>query len=80
VDEVKKFHDKHDLGFTLLADSDHAVCEAYGVWREKQMYGNKYMGVVRSSFLIGPDGVVERVLENVKAAQHDDIVLGALAG
>jgi peroxiredoxin Q/BCP len=80
VDQVKQFHDKHDLGFTLLADSDHAVCEAYGVWREKQMYGNKYMGVVRSTFLIGPDGVVERVLENVKAAQHDDLVLGALAG
>lgn len=80
VEKVKEFHDKYDLGFTLLADSDHAVCEAYGVWQEKQMYGRKYMGVVRSTFLIGPDGVVERVLENVKASQHDDLVLGALAG
>lgn len=79
VELVKKFHDKHGLGFTLLADSDHAVCEAYGVWREKQMYGRRYMGVVRSTFLIGPDGAVERVLEKVKPSQHDELVLGALA-
>jgi peroxiredoxin Q/BCP len=81
-DEVKavaKFDDKYDLGFTLLADADHAVAESYGVWAEKSMYGKKYWGVQRSTFLIDPDGRVARVFPKVQPKQHDDLVLGALA-
>ena len=55
----KKFDDKHHLGFTLLSDSDHTVAEAYGVWGEKKMYGKTFMGIVRSSFLIGDNGKIE---------------------
>jgi peroxiredoxin Q/BCP len=55
----KKFDDKHDLGFTLLSDSDHKVAEAYGVWGEKKMYGKTFMGIVRSSFLIEDNGKIE---------------------
>ena len=56
----KKFDDKYALGFPLLADTDHTVAEAYGVWKEKTMYGKTYMGIERSAFLIGPDGKVEQ--------------------
>jgi len=80
VTRVKRFHDKHGLRFTLLADEDHAVCEAYGTWGEKSMYGRRYMGVRRSTFVIDPAGRVERVFENVKAAKHDSLVLDALGG
>ena len=55
----KKFHDKHDLGFPLLSDPDHAAAEAYGVWGEKKMYGKTFMGIVRSSFLIDENGIIE---------------------
>jgi len=55
----KKFDDKHNLGFPLLSDSDHSVAEAFGVWGEKKMYGKTFMGVVRSSFLIGENGKIE---------------------
>jgi len=55
----KKFDDKHHLGFPLLSDSDHYVAEAYGVWGEKKMYGKTFMGIVRSSFLIGDNGKIE---------------------
>src|SRR5688500_16778719 len=65
VPAVKKFADKHDLAFTLLADEDHAVAEDYGVWVEKNMYGKTYMGVQRSAFIIGPDGVVQKVFPKV---------------
>jgi peroxiredoxin Q/BCP len=81
-DEVKavaKFDDKYDLGFTLLADADHAVAERYGVWAEKSMYGKKYWGVQRSTFLIDPEGKIARVFPKVQPKQHDDLVLGALA-
>src|SRR5687767_13487996 len=57
VTKVKKFHDKYDLDFTLLADEDHAVSEAYGTWVEKSMYGKTYWGVSRSTFVIDADGV-----------------------
>lgn len=80
VKAVAKFDNKYDLEFPLLADEDHAVCEAYGVWVEKSMYGRKYMGVERSTFVIDPDGRVEHVFRQVKPAEHDDLVLGALAG
>jgi thioredoxin-dependent peroxiredoxin len=79
VAKVKKFHDKYDLGFTLLADEDHAVAEAYGVWIEKSMYGRKYMGNERTTFVIDPAGKVTTVLRKVKPAEHDDLVLAALS-
>ena len=76
---LRKFADKYGLTFTLLADPDHQVAEAYGVWVEKSMYGKKYMGVERSTFVIGPDGTLVDVFRKVKPAEHDDLVLGALA-
>jgi peroxiredoxin Q/BCP len=80
VSKVRQFDDRHDLRFPLLADEDHAVAEAYGVWTQKSMYGRKYMGVERTTFVIGPDGVIREVLRRVKPAEHDELVLGALAG
>ena len=73
-----KFKDKYDLPFTLLADTDHAVAEQYGVWAEKSFAGKKYMGVNRSTFVIGADGNVNRVMHDVKPATHADDVLAAL--
>jgi peroxiredoxin Q/BCP len=78
VDRVKRFHDRHGLGFTLLADADHAVCERYGVWVEKSMHGKTHWGAERSTFVIGADGKVERVLRNVGPTEHDELVLAAL--
>ena len=80
VNHVKKFADKYDLGFTLLADEDHAVAEAYGVWVEKSRYGRTYWGNERTTFVIDPEGRVAEVLRKVKPAQHDDLVLAALGG
>jgi peroxiredoxin Q/BCP len=80
VKKLAKFADKFTLGFPLLADEDHAVAEAYGVWVEKSMYGRTYMGNERSTFVIGPDGVIKDVFRKVKPAEHDSLVLGALAG
>jgi peroxiredoxin Q/BCP len=79
VNAIAKFDDKHSLGFTLLADADHAVADEYGVWVEKNMYGRKYWGVQRSTFLIDPQGKVARVFPKVQPKKHDDLVLGALA-
>jgi len=79
VDAVRKFADKFDLGFTLLADADHAVAETYGAWGEKSMYGKKYMGVQRATFLIDPDGKIAKVFPKVSPKTHDDVVLAALA-
>ena len=73
-----KFDAKYGLGFPLLADEDHAVAEAYDVWREKSMYGKKYMGVLRSAFLIGEDGRIEHAWYNVKPAATATNLLGAL--
>ena len=78
VEAVKKFADKFDLDFTLLADADHAVAEKYGTWVEKSMYGKKYWGVARSSFIIDPDGKVAKVFPKVSPKKHDDQVLEAL--
>ena len=72
------FKQKFDLQFTLLADPDHAVAEAYGVWVEKSMYGKKYMGVERSTFVIGADGNLVDVMRKVKPETHADEVLAAL--
>ncbi len=78
VAKIKKFDDKHSFGFPLLADEDHAVAEAYGVWVQKSMYGKKYWGVERTTFIVGPDGQVARVLPKVKPGEHDALVLAAL--
>jgi peroxiredoxin Q/BCP len=78
VGALEKFAGKYALDFTLLADPDHAVAEAYGTWVEKSMYGKKYMGVQRATFIIGPDGKIARVFPKVSPKQHDDLVLKAL--
>ena len=75
-----KFRDKYSLPFTLLADEDHTVAEAYGVWVEKSFAGKKYMGVERSTFVIGPDGTLAKVMRQVKPDSHADEVLSALDG
>ena len=79
VEAVRKFADKLDLDFTLLADADHTVAEKYGTWVEKSMYGKKYMAVQRATFIIGPDGKVARAFPKVSPKTHDDTVLKALA-
>jgi thioredoxin-dependent peroxiredoxin len=79
VKKIAKFADKFTLGFPLLADEDHAVAEAYGVWVEKSMYGRTYMGNERTTFVIGPDGKITDVFRKVKPAEHDELVLGALS-
>jgi peroxiredoxin Q/BCP len=73
-----KFAAKHQLNFPLLADPDHAVAERYGAWKQKSMYGKTYMGVARTTFLIGPDGRVARRWDDVKVDGHADEVLAAL--
>jgi peroxiredoxin Q/BCP len=78
VKAVSKFDQKFGLGFPLLADSDHAVAEAYGVWVEKSMYGRRYMGNERTTFVIDPEGKIKDILHKVKPAEHDKLVLAAL--
>ena len=79
VEDVRKFAGKYGLGFTLLADADHAVADAYGTWVEKSMYGRKYWGVQRATFIIDPEGTIARVFPKVSPKTHDDVVLEALA-
>ena len=79
VKKHEKFRDKHGLKVALLADEDGAVCEAYGVWVEKSMYGRTYMGIERTTFLIGRDGKIARVWEKVKVKGHVAEVLAAVA-
>ncbi|HWJ43231.1 MAG TPA: thioredoxin-dependent thiol peroxidase [Solirubrobacterales bacterium] len=79
VKDVAKFAGRYDLDFTLLADADHAVAEKYGTWVEKSMYGNKYMGVQRATFIVDPKGRIARVFPKVQPKKHDDVVLKALA-
>jgi peroxiredoxin Q/BCP len=78
-EKIRKFADKYGLGFTLLGDVDHKVAEKYGAWGEKSMYGKKYMGMLRSTFVIGPNGKIARVFPKVQPKKHDDLVLKALA-
>jgi thioredoxin-dependent peroxiredoxin len=73
-----KFKQKYGLPFTLLADEEKAVAQAYGVWKEKNMYGRKVMGIARTTFVIGPDGKIEKIYGNVKAKGHADQVLADL--
>lgn len=78
VDSHERFRDKYDLNFPLLADSDHSVAEAYGAWGKKKLYGREYEGVLRSTFLIGPDGRIEKIYRKVKPAGHADEILADL--
>jgi thioredoxin-dependent peroxiredoxin len=73
-----KFADKYDITFPLLADADHAVAEKYGVWQQKSFMGRKFMGIVRTTYLIGPDGKVQKRWDNVKVDDHTAEVLDAL--
>ncbi|MEP2781018.1 MAG: thioredoxin-dependent thiol peroxidase [Pseudoruegeria sp.] len=72
-----KFRDKHGLSVTLLSDAENDVCETYGVWQEKQMYGKTFFGIVRTTFLINADGVLTQVWNKVKVPGHVEIVLKA---
>jgi len=80
LDEASKakFAEKHGLTFPLLADADHAIAEKYGVWQEKSRYGRTYMGIARTTYLIGPDGKVVQRWDNVKVDGHVDAVAEAL--
>lgn len=73
-----KFKEKYDLPFALLADEEKAAAQAYGVWKEKNMYGKKVMGIARTTFVIGPDGKIEKGYEGVKAKGHAAQVLADL--
>jgi thioredoxin-dependent peroxiredoxin len=76
---LKKFAGKFDLDFTLLADPDHAVADSYGAWGEKSMYGKKYMGILRNTYIVDPTGKVAKILPKVQPKKHDTLVLKALA-
>jgi peroxiredoxin Q/BCP len=78
VEDVTAFAEKYDLNFPLLADADHKVCEAYGVWQQKMMAGNTYMGAMRTTFVVGPDGKITHVFEKVNPVGHEKEVLEAI--
>jgi peroxiredoxin Q/BCP len=78
VKSHRRFKEKFSLPFTLLADTGHEVAEAYGVWKEKSMFGLKFMGVERTTFVIGPDGKIARVFPKVSVEGHADEVLEAV--
>ena len=75
----QKFKKKNNLPFTLVADPDHAIADRYGVWGEKTMFGRKYMGVLRTTFVIGPDGRIAKIFSGVKPEGHADEVARFLA-
>lgn len=70
VESHRKFKEKYDLPYTLLADESHEIAQAYGVWQKKSMFGKKYMGIARTTFLIDPDGRIARVFEKVNPLGH----------
>jgi peroxiredoxin Q/BCP len=76
-EEQTKFRQKNDLPFTLLCDEDHSVAESYGVWKEKSMYGKKYMGIERTTFLIDEEGKVAQIFRKVKPEGHAEQVYGS---
>jgi peroxiredoxin Q/BCP len=80
VERHRKFAAKYSLPFPLLADTEHTLCDAYGVWGEKSLYGRTFQGITRATFLIGPDGRVKQVWPKVKVAGHVAEVLAALGG
>lgn len=73
-----KFIEKHNLNFPLLSDEDHKVAEAYGAWGEKNMYGKKYYGMIRKTFIIGKDGKLEHVFHKVRADGHGEEILNLI--
>jgi peroxiredoxin Q/BCP len=75
---LRDFADEHDLPFTLLSDPDHKIAEKYGVWTEKSMYGRKFMGIQRATFVIGPDGKLLKAFPKITPKKHDERVLEAL--
>ena len=79
VDALAKFRDKYKLNFPLLGDTDHTTLESYGVWQEKNMYGRKVKGIVRTTYIVGADGKVKKVFPRVKVDGHIQEVLKALA-
>lgn len=80
VKKHDKFVAKYDLGIALISDEDGAICENYGTWVEKSMYGKTYMGIERATFLIGPDGKIAQIWRKVKVAGHVEAVLAAALG
>jgi peroxiredoxin Q/BCP len=80
VSSHQKFAGKYELPFPLISDEDKQICEAYGVWQEKSMYGRKYMGVARTTFVIDKQGRIAHIFEKVKAAGHDQEVLEWIRG
>ena len=78
VESHASFKAKHNLPFSLLADVGHKVCDLYGVWGKKQMYGKEYEGVNRTTFLIGKDGMIRKVFEKVKPSEHSAEILATL--
>jgi peroxiredoxin Q/BCP len=70
VDRHKKFESKYELPFPLLSDENGTICEDFGVWQEKSMYGKKYMGIVRATFIINPEGIIAKVYPKVKVKEH----------
>jgi len=73
-----KFKQKFELPFPLLTDVEHAICEQYGVWGKKKFMGREYLGVLRTTFIVTPDGKIKKIFENVKPAEHSEEVLAAL--
>ncbi len=80
VEELRQFRNKYKLNFPLLSDAGHETLEGYGVWQEKNIYGRKTMGIVRTTYVIGEDGTVKRVFPKVKVDGHIREVLAALKG
>ena len=78
VDSHRKFKEKYDLPYTLIADESHDIAQAYGVWQEKSMFGKKYMGIARTTYLIAPDGRIARVFEKVNPLGHAGEVAEAI--
>lgn len=72
----RNFIEKHNLPFDLLVDDDNKIAELFGVWAEKQMYGRKYMGILRTTFVIDAEGVIEEVIEKVRSKEHTEQLLG----
>jgi len=78
VESHRKFKTKFDLNFPLLADTDRKIIEAYDVWQEKSMYGRKYMGIVRTTYIIGKDGKITHIFPKVKVNEHAEEIMAAL--
>lgn len=77
---LQKFIERDKLNFTLLSDPDHKIAEKYGAWGEKSLYGKKYMGILRSTFIVGKDGKVKHVMDKVNTKTHHDDVLEIISG